>query len=520
MGDADLVLLATRDLHEICIGWFMEGNLMFVQLLYFLAAQIIFGVIFSCIGLLKVRQRQRALRQEIAAEDTSVEAYQRFAAARRRITYPSLKFAQILLFGCIGLTTLVVVLFVIFLGPFDLTAIQALPDLFWPLTTRILYLLVLFLLFSLALGIGHSIGWLVFSLVGALVVDAEAVRVFCVSRLQRREILTLNLRSALFNMLPGILCCEAIALPFLYVPLTSPSIFLLSWNSLPVQRPSAFTFLLLFFFALCVVGTVGEVVYGVFRGHLYAFTNALQPMTQTQWAHLAPRIAAYARLAGVEFSSIQVQQDLPGTFNVGCLGLRKPMLFISEFFLRHSEWRQQDAIVSLVIGLVKKRVNRYTLLSKLASSALVIALILLLLLGNIVFLLALEPIIIIPSLLLSLIGVWALFDRASSYFRRLQTRNYREADRIASFLTGDPVALMVALDVLYAFNGERLDHYSEQTRRLDELAHQSWPHAPQATLPVPAVFALGFGSRYLGTSLDQATSPDPVPTTLYQNLPD
>ncbi len=67
---------------------------MFISLFYFLAAQIIFGVIFSCIGLLKVRQRMLTLREEIAGGDTSVQTYQRFAAARRRITYPPLKFVS------------------------------------------------------------------------------------------------------------------------------------------------------------------------------------------------------------------------------------------------------------------------------------------------------------------------------------------------------------------------------------------------------------------------------------------
>ncbi|GHO90040.1 hypothetical protein KSF_000880 [Reticulibacter mediterranei] len=443
-----------------------------------------------------------------------MQTYQRFAAARRRITYPSLKISRILLFGVI---TSITVLPVVFSRTFDLTIILASLDVFWP---WVLSCQVLFILLSLALGIGHIIGGLVFSLVGAFVVDAEAVRFFCISHLQRREIMTLSLRSALLNTLPVILFFEAIALPFLYFPPASVSAFLLSKNPLPVQMPFALL-LLLFFSALCVVGTIGVVVYAVFDAHLYAFTNALQPMTQTPWAHLAPRIAAYARLAGVEFSSIQVQQDLLGTFNVGCLGLRKPMLFISEFFLRHSEWRQQDAIVSLVIGLAKKQVNRYMLLSKLASSVVAIACIVIVpLLGNVAFLQGLEPIRFITFFLLSLIGVLALCIGTSSYLWRLQTRNYREADRIASYLTGDPAALMVALDVLYAFDGKRLDYYSEQTCKLDELAHQSWPHAPQASLPVPAVFALGFGSRYLSTSLDQATSPDPVPTTPYQNLPD
>lgn len=479
---------------------------MFVLLLSFLAAQIILGVIFSCIGMLKVRQRSLTLREEIAAGDTSVQAYQRFATARQRITYPPLKLIKILFYGCIGLAAFTVARSVIFSHTFDPIDIFFSFDVLW---------LILLFLFILALGIGHIIGKLVFSLVGACVVDAEAVRFFSISHLQRREILTLSLRSALLNTLPIILCLEILALPFLSFPLDAPSTFFLSWNSLPVQLPIALTFML-FLSAFCIVVTVGEVVSAVFGARLHAFTNVLQPITQTPWANLAPRIAAYARLAGVEISSIQVQQDLPGTFSAGYLGLGKPVLFISEFFLRHSEWRQQDAIVSLVISFARKNVNRHMLLSKLASTGAAIACIVLPL-GSVAFIQGLNP---ITSFLLSSIVALTLYSKTSSYFRRLHIRNDLEADCIASYLTGDPVALMVALNVVYTFNGERLDHSSEQARRLDELAHQPWPHAPQASLPVPAVFALDFDSRPLSTSLDQATSPDPVPTAPYQTLPE
>jgi hypothetical protein len=67
-----------------------------------------------------------------------------------------------------------------------------------------------------ALYIGYYIGGRVYDIVGALVVDAEAVRVFQVSNLQRREIATLKIRRALLQWLPFALSCEALAILFIF----------------------------------------------------------------------------------------------------------------------------------------------------------------------------------------------------------------------------------------------------------------------------------------------------------------
>ena len=54
---------------------------MFAHLAFFISAQIIFIVVFSIVGLVKVKHHQHTLQQESTAGNTSLEAYQRFAAA-------------------------------------------------------------------------------------------------------------------------------------------------------------------------------------------------------------------------------------------------------------------------------------------------------------------------------------------------------------------------------------------------------------------------------------------------------
>ncbi|MBV9232349.1 MAG: hypothetical protein JOZ18_23780 [Chloroflexi bacterium] len=453
------------------------------QLLFFLCAQTIFIAVFSIVGLRKIRLRQRALQQEIAAGNTSLEAYQRFMAARTSTGYTTrLLTARTIMIAapCIGLIVFLSVIFNSFI-----------PDLLnFFLQASVLYPLLL------APYIGYYIGGRVHDIVGALVVDAEAVRFFQVSNLQRSEIATLKRRQALLQWLPSALFWETLAILFIFT--SSGSLF----------------DVLLLLLALCLCSAM--VIGVVFDAPLYAFTHKLQPIAQTQWATLAPRIAAWAHLAGVEFSSIQIQQAMPDTIDMNISGLGKPMLIISEFFLRHSEWRQQDALVSMLIGLAKRKVNLHTFLDNLISVIIVVAYVLVLPFTKLSSTDVLALAITFLSPLLLLIVAYILMSTISAYSRRLQTRDYIEADRMASFLTGDPVAVMVVLNLIYALSGVTMNQQDERMRNLDELARQPWPRAPQAALPVPAVCEVSYDSHLLTASMDGATTPGPVPTAPYR----
>jgi Zn-dependent protease with chaperone function len=192
------------------------------------------------------------------------------------------------------------------------------------------------------------------------------------------------------------------------------------------------------------------------------------------------------------------------------------MVIISEFFLRHSEWRQQDAWVGALIGLVKRKVSLHTFLGKLISCIIVGAYFLVLPFTNSFSTDLLALTIILLSPLLLLIGAYILISVISAYSQRLETRDYIEADRLASFLTGDPVAVMVALNLVRALNGVTINQQDERMRNLDELARQPWSRAPQAALPVPAVCEASYDSHLLTTSMDWVTAPGPVPAAPYR----
>ncbi|MBO0779301.1 MAG: hypothetical protein J2P37_10785, partial [Ktedonobacteraceae bacterium] len=246
----------------------------------------------------------------------------------------------------------------------------------------------------------------------------------------------------------------------------------------------------------------------------YALKYKVEPIAKTQWAALAPRIAAWAQRGQVEFSSVQVQQDIGAISCVAIAGLSKPMLVLGEFFLRHSEWRQQDALIGFAVGVIKTRAVLHEHLGRLTTWGILGASVLLFLVLS-----------VLPSNISSLssfvlwIGVFVAFDVARRYWGRVEEKDMTEVYRIASFLTGDPTAVRVAISVHFALNGAAIEHILQdgQMQKLDELAQEAWSQAPQAGLPVPTVEPVSFGTWTV--PLDQATAPAPVPAAPYRSLP-
>ncbi|HWS83341.1 MAG TPA: hypothetical protein VN207_03695 [Ktedonobacteraceae bacterium] len=102
---------------------------------------------------------------------------------------------------------------------------------------------------------------------------------------------------------------------------------------------------------------------------------------------------------------------------------------------------------------------------------------------------------------------------------------YFDVDRIAALLTGDPIAVMVLLNTMNSLNGVTTTQGSklvpsthERMHQLEILLHQPWPQAPQASMPVPSITAIGFGQRYLTMPLDQSIQPAPLQVMSYSSL--
>lgn len=452
---------------------------MVVPLAFFLADQIIFIIIFSAVGLFAARKHSRTLSREINTEDSSLDAYLRFASARSRVAYPvhwNNRIWTIVLI-CMYLPSL---------------ASSYLP---FPISDLLDYFFQMNILYPLVLTvvIGYIIGSSVYSFSRAMLCEARAVHVYQISSLLPHEFAMVKLRQVLLQNLPLVLYLEAIAI-------------LLAFN------PSRdWYYVLALLIILCSCGAV--LLNAVFEAPLYALKYKVEPIAKTQWAALVPRIAAWAQLGQVEFSSIQVQQDIEGISCVAVVGLGKPTLVLGEFFLRHSEWRQQDALIGFAVGVIKTRAVLHEHLGKLATWGIIGASVLLFLFMS-----------FLPSNISSLsgfviwVGIFVAFDVVRRYRGRVEEREMTEIHRIASFLTGDPTAVRVAMSVNYALNGTAIKNILQdgQMQKLDELAQESWSQSPQAGLPVPTVEPFSFGS--LTIPLDQATAPAPVPAAPYRSL--
>ncbi len=453
--------------------------------LVFVGGQLLAILVFSSVGLVAVGYRRRALQREMmgaGAMSLSLEAYLRFAAARVRILLAARRVNTI-----IFLIALICIIFTIAI----ITVINSDTS----NSVNIATPFVLYVLIALVLFIGLYVGAYVHDIVGAVLVDAEALRVAQMSTLQHDDIVALKVRTVLYKLLPLLLYFEMLG-----------TIILFGSNAYV-------SLLLLLLVAAIVIG-----VAAVFALPIYTATASLQPIEQTQWAALAPRIAAWAHLAGVEFASVQVQQDLVGMVNIRSLGVRRPTLIISETLLRYTEWRQQDALIAIALGVVRKHLYRNNLLRSFfllaAAAVFIIALSFILSLSVASF----TWIFLVLILYLLLLGV-----RIGS--RRFLQTSYFGVDRIAALLTGDPLAVMVALHTINTLNGMPAMQGSvlvpavgRRLLKLDELVRQPWQRAPQAAALVPACAPMSFGPYYLTVSLDQATKPDPVPSVPYANL--
>jgi hypothetical protein len=453
---------------------------MISPLVLFLAAQTIAIIVLTCIGVIAAKRHTQELQQEIETENSSLEAYLRFASARNRLGYPSHwnNLWSAVLIG-IPLVSLVVNYYIVSIPDFLLFFLQV----------NVLYPIYL------ALSIGNTIGSSVYSFLRTLLSDAQAVRIFQISTLSRRKIAFLKIREALLQTLPSILYMEAIALLLILAP--SANLY----------------YLLALLFVLCTGAFV--LLEAILEAPLYALKNNVEPLAETPWAPLAPRIGAWEQVGQVKFSSILIQQDIREISGVRVLGLSKPALVLNEFFLRHSDWRQQDALIGIAIGMVKKKMALHALLNRLAIWAIIAASVLLFFFSS-----------LLPASLGSLtiaapwIGMFIAFDVVKARSDRQTTQNLTEVYRMASFLTGDPNAVRVALSIISLLGGvsARQVQQDGQMQKLDELAQESWARAPQANEPVPTVSPESFDPYPHAVSLSQATAPGPVPTVSYREV--
>ena len=115
--------------------------------------------------------------------------------------------------------------------------------------------------------------------------------------------------------------------------------------------------------------------------------------------------------------------------------------------------------------------------------------------------------------LLALISIFVLLR----IFRRRMITRYIEADRLVVDVTGDPVALLVALHTLVFFNPRVKASVMLRINSLEKLMQGPGPRAPWASKPVSSVVPVVRGPYPFTVPLEQATAPEPVPLAPYES---
>ncbi|EFH83260.1 hypothetical protein [Ktedonobacter racemifer] len=365
--------------------------------------------------------------------------------------------------------------------------------------------------------VGLVIGVGLFEFISDVRLDLAAMRIFEFNPLER----SLFIKADLFKILSTYISAAAFLLSMLiyfllYPPRTlliniifKPPIFSIIFGS--IANVYFFIFITLIVIAIFAFTTIFTLPYA-------NLSSSLQPIEETQWANLIPRIQTWIRLAGVEFSAVLVAQDLFGGQEVRLSGPgRRPALIISEALLHASDWRVHDTIICQGIIMHKQKSALKPLMAGLAGFGTFIAWILL------------APILLqLPSSLtrdvvfdILLIGIPITIILAMVLIVGLKQVDTHNAAIIK--LTGDPLALLVLHHVRAALNGspftsDNLKIAKGRFERIIASLHTGSPQAPYATLPVPSPLKIRIEHEPITIPLNQATLPAPVPEVAYGDL--
>jgi hypothetical protein len=271
----------------------------------------------------------------------------------------------------------------------------------------------------------------------------------------------------------------------------------------------------------------------LFAERLRRWLIRTEPLDRSPWAAVAPRVWAWAQLAGVPLAGVRVQYTSRlGWANVNLSGWRRRTVYLSDGIFTEADWRQQDALFAQALG-VARAPRRWALArhSQSVVSLIVIGLLLAVIFGvdalssggpGVALLVSAGVFILLGALFAYL--VYDLVRRRvsgnASFARRILAN-----DRYAAELTGDPLALLVALNTLTALNAmspeKRLGGFPtivERVRALDAIVHEPGPRAPWATRPVPSVVPVSLGPYQVTVPLANAPPPAAVPAVRYASF--
>jgi hypothetical protein len=430
-----------------------------------------------CTGGLAVMLRWRSYQHELAAikagQYLSIVGYQRLCQMTER-------------------ASLLITLAALFIGIAG--ALLASFYLFTPtLLSRSSFLIGL--LFCIFIAPNLIIPRLLYDLLGIFWVDTPALITFHGSSIEPMQALILGIKSSVIGPLPNERRFKVGPSPSLPMLLFLEALGLLYYFHLPS---------LLWLMALAAASW--SICYPLGTRYVIAWTTQTIPIEQSSWASLVLHIDEWARAADIKLQDIRIHTMIRTACSDGIVwGIFRPMLLLNNVFLAHSDWRQQEALLAWLIGLLHRRVSVTYLW--LNNSLLVI---IWTLLATMVALLAsLSTPRPLPLALIALATFTIIYTAMILVAHRKIQHDYFAADHFAVKQTSDPLALIVALHTIHTLNTyspqlpplmvKRIIALYQLLQQPDSPNH--WTHDP-----VPSLLPFSLAEKLLTTPLYQIES--------------
>ena len=264
-----------------------------------------------------------------------------------------------------------------------------------------------------------------------------------------------------------------------------------------------------YLWSIPVLAVLLRLIDGLTKNYTLKWLARVKPLQQTSWAALEPRIRQFAEHESVEIGDICVHaMTRIGSGLSLVYGLRRPALLLSDIFLKNSDWRQQDALIAIMLAFVKKRVSLINTLFGFAMTA-----------ALWIFVVAFAAVLasldtpVTRSTALTVLYNLYIFIVVLVVMRIFSMSKQSAHYRSAKNLTGDPLAVLAVVHtsgLLTTTPPSRYTWQSKRMRRLEELARQPGPRAPWANRPVPSIAPLESGSVPLTVPLEQAPPAEPI----------
>ena len=258
-----------------------------------------------------------------------------------------------------------------------------------------------------------------------------------------------------------------------------------------------------------VLAVVLRLADGLAKNHRLKWMARVEPLERTDRVALAGRIGQFAERLEVEIDGIYVHTPMrAGPACSLVYGLRRPVLLLSDVLLKNTDWRQQDALIVLMLTLVKKKASLVNLLCNLA----VMALFWIFVVAFCALVASVDAPVANSTALHALYGVCicsVLLVVLRIFSMSRQTGHYRFVMNV----TGDPLAVLAAIHTSGLLTATAPSRYAWQARwmrRLERLAREPGPRAPWANRPVPSIAPLNPDSPKLTVPLEKAPLPGPV----------